>query len=258
MSRTKDIRIHIIGGTGGMGKWFADFLRSKGYLVRVSGKDEEESIPALAASADVVVVAVPIHVTLETIAKVGPHMRHDGLLMDLTSLKAEPVRKMVECSRSEIIGLHPLFGPAVNRPKGENVVLCPAGGRSWLPWVRDLFSEEGVNLVETSPEKHDEMMAYVQALTHLATVAMGLSLRNSGIEQEELLKFSTPAFRSRMAAVEKVFGENPRLYGDIMALNPHSTSIGERFQSSVSRLMDFIGRKDSEGITRMMEKSVTL
>jgi len=238
-----------------MGKWFADFLGSKGCHVRVSGKGEEASIPVLAEWADVAVVAVPIHVTLETITKVGPHMRHDDLLMDLTSLKAEPVRRMVECSHSEIIGVHPLFGPAVESPKGENVVLCPARGRSWLQWVRKLFSEEGMHLVEASPEKHDEMMAYVQALTHLATVAMGLSLRDSGLEQEELLKFSTPAFRSRMDAVEKVFGENPRLYGDIMAFNPHSASIGKMFQRNVSRLLDFIGQKDAEGITSRIKKS---
>lgn len=253
MSVRKEIRIYVIGGTGGMGKWFADFLRSKGHTVRVSGKDQEASIPAFAAWADAVVVSVPINGTLETIRKVGPHMRKNDLLMDLTSLKQEPVRKMLECSGSEVIGLHPLFGPTVHDLKGENVVICPARGKGWLPWVRGLFLEDGAHLVEATPEKHDEMMAYVQVLTHLGTIVTGLTLEDSGIEPKELLRFSTPAFRTRMAAVDKVFRFNPRLYGDILALNLNAGAIARAFQRNVSRVLDFIGEKDSEGLTHWIK-----
>jgi prephenate dehydrogenase len=248
-------RIYIIGGTGGMGEWFADFLRAKGYGVRVSGKDEETNIPSLAGWADVVVVAVPIHVTLETISKVGPHMREEDLLMDLTSLKAEPVRKMLECSRSEVIGVHPLFGPAVHDLKDENVVVCPARSTGWLPWVKEIFAAGGARLVEATPEKHDEMMAYVQALTHLGTIVTGLALRDSGMDREEFLRFSTPAFRDRMEAIDRVFRINPRLYGDILALNPEAGATVEAFQRNVSRILDFIDEKDAEGLTRYMISS---
>ncbi len=252
----KETGIYIVGGTGGMGKWLADFLRSKGYDVRVSGKGEDASIPVLAAWAGVVVIAVPIHATLETIERVGPHMRGDDLLMDLTSLKVEPVKKMLECSGSEIIGLHPLFGPAVKDIRGENVVVCPARGKAWLPWVRELFMEEGAHLEETTPKRHDEMMTYVQVLTHLGTIATGLVLRDSGIDQGDMLRFSTPAFRARMAAVDKIFSTDSRLYGDILTLNPRAGAVAEALQQSLSGVLAFIGAKDAEGLVRWIKEGV--
>ena len=94
-------------------------------------------------------------------------MKKDSLLMDLTSLKAGPVRAMLEASASEVIGLHPLFGPGVPSLEGQNIVLCRARGTRWLPWVRDIFGRKNANLIEATPERHDEVMAVVQALNHI-------------------------------------------------------------------------------------------
>ena len=217
---TGKVHIGVIGGTGGMGRWFADFMLAQGCTVEVMGKGQEREIPAFAARASVVVVSVPIHVTLEVIGKAGPHVRRDGLLMDLTSVKTEPVKRMLECSQSEVVGLHPLFGPGVSSIRGENLALCPARGKRWVSWLRDLLRSSGAHVVETTPERHDEMMSFVQVLTHLCTIVAGLSLHESGMDHEELLSFSTPAFRAQMGLVEKIFGANPRLYADILIGQP--------------------------------------
>lgn len=249
----KDIPVGIIGGTGGMGKWFADFFRAQGCTVHISGRGEDAGIPALAGRVRVIVIAVPIHVTLETIRKVGPCMAEENLLMDLTSLKAEPVKAMLEWSRSEVIGVHPLFGPGTVSLKGENVVVCPARGETWLPWLRNILLEGGAQLVETTPERHDEMMACVQVLTHLGTIIMGLSLKETGIGDQDLLSFSTPAFRAQMGMVQKIFQGNPRLYADILTGNRATEEIAEIFRRNLSKIMDFIRRHDAEGLTKFMK-----
>lgn len=236
-----------------MGKWFADYFLSKGFPVEVLGRREEDDIPALASGSNAVVVAVPIGVTINTIRKAGPHMREDALLLDLTSLKVSPVREMLESSACEVIGLHPLFGPGVPALRGENIFICAARGKRWLPWLKEMLVQDGARLVETTPEKHDEMMAYVQALTHLSTIMTGLVLKESGIEQEDFLRFSTPAFRTGITMVDKVFRKNPRLYGDIIALNPKTAAIAEAFRRNLSRVMGFIDERDAEGLARWIK-----
>jgi prephenate dehydrogenase len=249
----KRIRISIIGGEAGMGKWFAEYFRARGCAVRVSGKNADNGIPALVRNSNIVVISVPIRVTGEVIRKVGPHMGEDALLMDLTSLKMEPVRAMLESSVSEVIGLHPLFGPSVPTLQGENIFVCVARGQRWFPWLKDILLQDGGRLVETTPEKHDEMMAHVQTLTHLGTVVAGLVLRESGIDQEDFLRFSTPAFRAGIAMMDRIFRVNPRLYGDILALNPRASSIAEAFQRNLSRIRGFIDEQDAEGLTRWIQ-----
>jgi prephenate dehydrogenase len=249
----KKIRMGIIGGTRGMGKWFADYFRGKGLHVEVVGKRDENDIPLLASRCNAVVVAVPITVTTETIRRAGPHMSEDSLLMDLTSLKVEPVREMLESSACEVIGLHPLFGPGVSSLRGENVFIYAARGKRWFPWLEHMLLCDGGRLVQTTPEKHDEMMAYVQVLTHLGTVVTGMVLRESAIHPADLLRFSTPAFRSGIAMMEKIFRTNPRLYGELIALNPKSHGVAEAFRRNLSRVLSFVGEQDGEGLARWIK-----
>src|SRR5512136_92240 len=97
----KKTEIGVIGGTRGMGNWFARFLEKEGCTVRVCGRNGgEPDIAEMAGTCQVVVVSVPIGVTGEVIAKVGPHMRETSLLMDLTSLKRDSVKDMLETSVS--------------------------------------------------------------------------------------------------------------------------------------------------------------
>jgi prephenate dehydrogenase len=216
--------IGIIGGTGGIGRWFADFFQKEGFTVHVSGQGIGLRHAEMVAACPVVIVSVPIGVTEAVIREAGPHMKKEALLMDLTSLKAGPVRAMLEASVSEVVGLHPLFGPGVQSLEGQNVVLCPARGDRWHPWVRDTLGKKGANLIETTPERHDEIMAVVQALNHFDTIVLGLAIRNCGIAQEILQNFSTPMFRGKLAMIDKVFS-HPELHTEIIAANPHTAGL---------------------------------
>ena len=118
----KELEIGIIGGTGGIGRWFVDFFEKEGYTVHVSGRRTGMDMDEMAQKCQVVIVSVPIGVTTQVIEQVGPKMKKESLLMDFTSLKEEPVKAMLECSSSEVMGCHPLFGPDVSSIEGQNIV----------------------------------------------------------------------------------------------------------------------------------------
>jgi prephenate dehydrogenase len=250
----KDFAIGIIGGTGGIGKWFADFFAGQGHTVHVSGRSEGMPLPELAAACRIVIVAVPMAVTLDVIREVGPLVPEEALLMDLTSLKEEPVRAMLAASRAEVIGCHPLFGPDAASLAGQNIVLCPARGGRWLGFLQEIFAKNGARITVTAPAEHDRMMALIQGLTHLDTILTGLTLKDFGVEPSELEAFSTPVFRTKQAIAAKVFGPRPGLYAAFLAENPHVTEVIERHERNLSLLKELVRKRDTAGLTSLLKK----
>ncbi len=163
-------------------------------------------------------------------------MSKETLLMDLTSLKHEPVKLMLAHSRAQVIGCHPLFGPQVKDASGQNVILCPARGRKWLPWLKKVFRQQKMAVWESSPRKHDKMMAIVQALNHLNTISLGMAIARTHVTLAEIGKFSTPIFRTRMDIIRKVFTENPDLYIDIITRNPEVGKILDIYEKSLKEI----------------------
>jgi len=250
----EDIHIGIIGGTGGMGRIFADLFCREGYTVHVAGRTTGLDIPAMAKKCQVVIVSVPIGITVEIIEQIGPLMREDALLMDLTSLKTEPIRAMLRSSPAEVIGLHPLFGPGVDSVAGYTIVLCPARTDRWLDWVRDILTKQGATVIETTPERHDELMAIVQALNHLNSITMGMALKQWGSDLAELEKFTTPIFTTKLAIIKELFTNNPRLYADIITLNPYIDTILDLYEKTLSEVTGVIKKGDAETFAKLMEE----
>ncbi|MCX5853175.1 MAG: prephenate dehydrogenase/arogenate dehydrogenase family protein [Deltaproteobacteria bacterium] len=257
VERQKNGRCHhigIIGGTRGMGEWFARFFEKEGYGVHVSGRKTGMNVKDMAERCDVVVVSVPMGATTAVIEEIGPHMRKDALLMDLTSLKRDPVSAMLTSSVSDVIGCHPLFGPQTGSMEGQHVVLCPARGDRWISWLRTILSKHGAHVVETTPDHHDRMMAIVQGLNHFNTVAMGIALSQSGATLSELSLFSTPAFKAKLKIIEKVFCRNPGLYAEIITMNPDIGPFIEMYARIIAEMKNFIHKQDGEGMTDLIEK----
>jgi prephenate dehydrogenase len=208
----------------------------------------------MAEMCQVVIVSVPIGITCEIIEQIGPHMKKDALLMDLTSLKTGPIKAMLQSSPSEVIGLHPLFGPGVDAIAGNTIVLCPARAERWIEWVRNILTKHGATVVETTPERHDELMALVQALNHLNSITMGMILKEWGGDLVELIKFATPMFNTKLAIIKEIFTNNPRLYAEIITLNPHIDKILDLYGRTLSDVETLIKERDAGGFAALMEK----
>jgi len=235
-------KIGIMGGTGGMGAWFAAFFRKRGHEVVTAGRREGPSPRELAGLCRVVVVAVPIPATVEVIRAVGAHLPPDSLLMDLTSLKVEAMAAMMETAPGEVVGLHPLFGPRVTSLRGENVVLCPGRGEEGRGWITRVLKEAGARVVVADAGRHDEIMAVVQGLNHLDNLVFGLAVAAGGLSREELAAFSTPAFRARMDLVDRV-SANPPLYRALVGENPHVGPHARRFLDLFREQMEALTKK---------------
>ena len=253
-----NIKVGIIGGTNGMGKWFAGLLKKDGYTVHVCGRKTKLQINDLVRLCNVIVVAVPISSTTDIIKQVGPMLNKDMLLMDLTSLKYEPVKLMLANSQAEVIGCHPLFGPQVKDASGQNVILCPARGKKWLIWLKAVLKKNKLAVWEATPEKHDKMMAVIQALNHFNTITLGMALARTNVTLADINKFSTPIFRTKLDIIRKVFMESPELYLDIITGNPQTGKMLDIYEKALkdirSKIKSGNKTKSKEAIKKATEK----
>ena len=145
------VTIGIIGGTGGMGQFFKRLFEQNNCKVLIASRSTELSVEDCVSQSDVVVITVPIKSTVDVIKKIGPLVKEESLLIDLTSIKIAPVEAMLNHSKCEVIGTHPVFGPGVGSIKGQSIVLCPARGKKWLPWLKDLLDKNGAKIKVATP-----------------------------------------------------------------------------------------------------------
>ena len=246
--------VAIIGGKGRIGGMLVRLFGDLGHRVLVADVDTELTPEAAAALADVTVISVPIDVTLEVIRRVGPHVREDALLMDVTSLKAAPVAAMLESSRGSVLGTHPMFGPSVHTLQGQRVVLCRARGDAWADWVAQLLVARGLVITETTPDLHDRAMSAVQVLTHYQTQVLGLTLARLGLPLSETLRFTSPAYLLETYVTARHFAQSPALYGPIEMGNPRTAEVTATFGAAARELSEILATQDQAKFDAVFEE----
>jgi len=246
--------VAVIGGHGQMGRCMADLFADLGQAVLIADVDTQLSPEDAAANADVVIVSVPIDVTVNVIRQIGPHVRDDALLADVTSIKTAPVNAMLEHSSASVIGTHPLFGPAVHSLQGQRVAFTPARGDAWTDWLRRVFTARGMNIIDTTPQQHDEVMAIVQVLTHFTTEVAGLAMSRLNVPLEETLRFTSPVYLMELLMTARHFAQDPDLYASIQMSNPKTTDVTEAFHDAAAEWKDTIAAGDHDAVRAMFEQ----
>lgn len=245
--------IAIIGGHGRIGRVMARLFGDLGHRLLLVDTDTSLRAEEAAAVADVVVVSVPIDVTDAVIRAVGPHVREDALLMDVTSVKEAPLQTMLEVTGASVVGTHPMFGPSVHTLQGQRVVICRGRGDAWADWVAQSFSARGLVITETTATQHDRAMSVVQVLTHFQTQVQGLTLSRLGLPLAETLPFTSPAYLLELYVAARHFAQDPALYGSIEMLNPRTADITAAFGQSVQDVADILARGDQAAFSRLFD-----
>lgn len=188
---------------------------------------------AEAAAQAIVVLAVPLAVLPDVAGKIAPMLRPGALVVDVSSLKVKPLAILEETlpAHVDIVGTHPLFGPQSGSGgiAGLRIAVCAGRGRRTSAVERFLARSLGLDVIATTPERHDRQMAYVQGLTHL----LGRVLVAMDIPPVDL---TTPTFEHMMRMVASVRRDTDELYRTITVENPYAAEVRTRFLDAVSGL----------------------
>lgn len=193
-----------------------------------------------AAARDIVVVAVPVPAMRAVFASIAPHLQPGALVVDVGSVKVMPAQWMTELlpASVDIVATHPLFGPqsvARDGLPGLRFVVCPIRGDRHEK-VAAFGRSLGLAVTVTTPEEHDEEMAYVQALTHL----IGRSLVNLGIPDERL---ATQSYQHLLELCGLIGADTFELFTAIQTQNPFAPKVVGAFVEEAKSLLDQVAAK---------------
>ncbi len=259
------LRVLVIGGMGGMGKWIAGFLAGQGHAVRIldpaSGScpwPHAGSLEEGLVEADLAVVSVPMSScqrVLEEAGRLGP----GAVVAELCSLKGHLLPAMERLRREglRLVSFHPMFGPDVRMLSGRTIVLCTEGREENKALVKRVFSSTSANLVEMSAEEHDRRMGAVLGLAHLVNLTFAHALSLSGIGFADLEGASGVTFQKQTATTLDVVTENPELYYEIQALNAVTPETFAWMERALAEYREAIEKGDEGAFVALMRHSAS-
>jgi prephenate dehydrogenase len=259
------MKVTIIGGAGGMGRWFAGFFKENGVEVRIVDKSEhtEEIATQIGVQflntdilkliegeverkdeivdTDVLLISVPIDITGRVIERLGLKMHDDSLLMDITSVKKMPIEMMDRFTNKgvEILGTHPLFGPTAKSMQGQTIVFVPSRKGPLYERMYGMFERNGARIEVLTAEEHDEIMSVILGLTHFILLSFGITLKNLDFDVERSRKFMSPMYEIIMDFVGRLLHQDPHLYAMIQT-NFEMGKIQESFLTVANRLYELV------------------
>ncbi len=182
------------------------------------------------------ILAVPVSSIELVTQEIAPLLSKGTLVMDVCAVKKYPLQVLEQhlAPRIEILGSHPLFGPdsASDSLEGHVIILTPGRiSKIHLQQVKAFWKQQGVRVVEMTPEEQDRLMAWTLALTHF----LGRGLARLPLPDSLI---TTRDFQNLLQLVKKVNNDTVQLFQDMHRFNPYTAEMREMLLNSLETLKE--------------------
>ena len=268
-------------GCGLMGGSFALALKRAGLVKRVVGYSKSPSTTERArqmgvidieapsalfavSGADIVLLAVPVSATEDSLKAIRHLVNAETLVMDVGSTKRDVVdaaRRVLRDRLGCFVPAHPITGGEMSGVEhadaglyaNKQVILTPIERTltAQLQKAVDVWTALGCHVTKMSPQSHDAAYAAVSHLPHL--IAFALINAISGQSQgKDFLSLAGPGFRdsTRIAASDST------MWRDILLANREELLEQSKiFQTSLHALEQLISSGNGEALERLVENA---
>jgi prephenate dehydrogenase len=261
------MKVAIIGA-GKMGRWFTRFFLEEGNSVIVSSRSKEKLLKIrdefgveitdnvnAVKNADKILICVPIENFEAVVKEIHSHIRPDQVVMDICSIKENPVKIMHEYIRTGItLGTHPVFGPGVKSIENQNFVLTPINDKEKLfaRKFKSWLEKKRANVFIMSPRKHDELMSVVLGLPHFLGLVVCDTLLNYP-NFVETKKVAGASYKMLLTLAEAVASEETGFYKSLQMNLPEIEKIEGLFLEKSEEWLSMVKRKDRSAFASKMK-----
>jgi prephenate dehydrogenase len=267
----------IIGGSGGMGKIFGKYFKEHGFIVTLHARDEQKlreaavelnvkfeiSLEKSVKNADIIMISIPINSTPEMIRKIGPFLKKNALIFDITSLKSAVVKALTEIKNNfpvNCISLHPMFGPGISDMKNYVMMVVKVGGTDQYEVIMsellDLFRSDGLIVTETLPEIHDKRVALTLGVPHMLNILFLNLLKSTSEPLNELTRFTGTTFLLQKVFAESIIQREMEMFGEIQMENQEFLKILEKFENLLHKYKKIIKEKNIVGFNEIFSQGL--
>lgn len=260
------MRALIVGGAGRMGIWLARYLARRGHQVAIYDIDQRKArlvskrLRVRMARAepisgyDAVLLSIPARFMASAISEYARLMKRGQILAEISSTKTGlrgPLR-MAAARGLQVLSLHPFFGPAMPLEAEAPLALIPVRSCDReLRLAQELFPT--LRILPLNEKEHERLAALSIWASYLA--CLSLSLLDIPLTLKAL-RLAPPRFRLLFTLGLSSLAEEPRLYGDIRALNPFAGKMTRRLLRllrDIDEAMEAGGEAAMERIRSAME-----
>jgi len=226
-------------GFGRFGKVLANILQ-KGFSIKAY--DPKQSSPFSGVefvSLDellkekTIFVAVPIRHFESVISDISSRISDGTTIIDVCSVKKYPVEMMGKSLPENvgIIATHPMFGPDsfMSNNRLKMMMNNTRDSHNQFKFWKGFFMDQGIQILEMTPDEHDRMAAQTQGVTHF----LGRMLKEFGIKKTSI---DTQGFRDLLDLVDQTCNDTWELYTDLQLYNPYTKDIIENLKKSTDTL----------------------
>ena len=228
-------KICIVGGNGEMGQMtqhiFSKYLPE--YKLTIFTESDWTNPQEKLRNQDIVILSVPIFLTNEIIKKVVPYISNGTILADYTSIKEEPLNTMLEIYDGPVVGLHPIFGPTINNPDNQVIVVCDGRFEDKYNFFIDDLTKIGFSIENMTAKAHDEAMTFIQGVEHFSVYCMGMFLKHKNVNIQKMMRLASPVYKMELNIIGRLFSQGPGLYSDIIMSD-------KQRQETISEFADFV------------------
>lgn len=268
----------LIVGLGLMGGSYAQALSKKGYYVTAITKDQTSVdyalekgfiergaarvAPELITEADLIIFALYPHIFVEWIRENQKYFKPGTVITDVTGVKTNIVKTIQGMLREDVefIAAHPMAGREVYGVensndaifKGANYVVTPTKKNTpeAIELCRDLGEMLGfAKISELSPEKHDEIIAFVSQLTHCIAISLMTCQ-----QMEHLEDYTGDSFRD----LTRIARLNDEMWSELFLTNKdallHQMTL---FEGELNRMRCMLETNNIDALREMMRYSTS-
>ncbi len=266
----------LIVGLGLLGGSYAMALKKKGYTVNAITRGESSIAYALEhglidrgttavdaeliAQADLIIFALYPHIFVEWIKEHGHLIREGTVITDVTGVKGCIVYEIQSLLKPgvEFIAAHPMAGREVYGVEnsddsifhGANYLVVPTEKNTFgaIELCESLGEELGfADVSRLSPERHDEMIAFLSQLTHCIAVSLMCACDDPAIE-----RYTGDSFRD----LTRIANINDDMWSELFLSNQKALlEQMDLYRTAFDRLYNCVKTGDREEMRSMMRLS---
>ncbi len=225
------------------------------------GEVDETTTDLISGVKDVnlVVIATPLELTVETFEKIIPHLKKGCVVTDVGSVKG-PILERID--NPLFIGGHPLAGSERRGPQAARVdlfreatvVLTPVEktDEKALALVKGMWQDLGTKVLFLSPEVHDELVAFTSHLPHILATSLTNLIREIAEKEERILSLMGEGFRD----TTRIAASPPSMWKEICLANKERVlSAIKRFKVVLSEMEEALSKGEGDELLHRFEKA---
>jgi prephenate dehydrogenase len=235
-----------------------ELARSQGIIDRIA-----PSLAAVAAGADVLLLATPPGLCAPLARELRPHARPECVLTDVASVKGALVRDLEAAwgGPARVVGGHPIAGSeqtsvsAARRDLfvGRTCVLTPTPGTApaSVASIRQLWEGVGARVEEMDPDRHDALLARVSHAPHLIAYALVAAVAMAPDGAAALAHAG-----SGFADTTRIAASDPALWRDIALANAGQVQAAlAEFRTVLAAFEAALARADGPALEALMTRA---